>query len=70
MNQHHNTRKRYMGTRQVRFRYGGKSQRTIDRWIVNPDLHFPKPCIINGRRFWDEADLAAWERERAVGAAS
>jgi predicted DNA-binding transcriptional regulator AlpA len=61
---------RYLGTRQVRARYGGKCQRTIDRWIDNQELGFPKPTMINGRRFWDEADLVAWERERAVGGAS
>ena len=62
--------KRYLGTRQVRARYGGKCQRTIDRWLDNQELGFPKPTMINGRRFWDEADLITWERERAVGGVS
>jgi hypothetical protein len=64
-----NERKKYFGTRQVRARYGDKCQRTIDRWIDSQELGVPKPTIINGRRFWDEADLIVWERERAVGAA-
>ena len=69
MNKHCNTNKRYVGTRQVRARYDDVSQRTIDRWLRHPDLKFPKPTMINGRRFWDEADLAMWERERAAGGA-
>jgi hypothetical protein len=41
--------------------------RTLDRWVVNPALGFPKPVIINRRRYWRVADLAAWERVRAKG---
>ena len=70
MYQHPPTGKHYVGTRQVRARYGDKSERTIDRWINNQELGFPKPTMINGRRFWDEDALVSWERERAAQVSS
>ena len=42
---------RYLSTREAIF-----------RWKNDPALNFPKPAlIINGRVFYDEADLIAWE---------
>jgi hypothetical protein len=43
--------------------------RTLDRWTANPTLGFPQPVLINKRRYWRVAELAAWERSRAKGAA-
>jgi len=43
--------------------------RTLDRWIADPAMQFPKPLYINGRRFHSEPELIAWERKRAAMAA-
>lgn len=44
--------------------------RTLERWEKNPVLNFPKPTIINGRKYDDEAKLDIWDREMAGKAAS
>jgi hypothetical protein len=44
--------------------------RTIDRWVANPAMNFPKPVIINKRRYWRVSELVAWERQRAAGRVS
>jgi hypothetical protein len=36
--------------------------RTIDRWTAAGIL--PQPLIINGYRYWDEAEVEQHERER------
>jgi predicted DNA-binding transcriptional regulator AlpA len=59
----------WCGTRQVCTRYGGERPlcaRTIDRWIIDPKLEFPKPTMINGRRYWRLRELRDWERQRAA----
>ena len=35
--------------------------RTIERWIEDPALCFPKPMYIRGRRYFKTAELQAWE---------
>ena len=35
--------------------------RTIERWIEDPALRFPKPMYIRGRRYFKTAELQAWE---------
>lgn len=55
----------YLNSGQVRARYGGRSDMGLWRWLHNDELGFPQPLRINGRRFWREADLDAWERSRA-----
>ena len=42
--------------------------RTIDRWLANEKLSFPKPIVIQRRRYWKIGDLVAWERARAKAA--
>jgi hypothetical protein len=44
----------------------GVSDRTIARWERNPKLNFPKPTVINGRKYDDEDKLSVWEREQAT----
>jgi len=39
--------------------------RTISRWQGNPELNFPKPVVINGRKYFDEGEIVVWERARA-----
>jgi hypothetical protein len=49
----------------VRGRYDEISDMTLWRWLHDEQLGFPQPFRINGRRFWKEPDLLAWERTRA-----
>ena len=38
--------------------------RTIDRWLDNPKLGFPKPEVVNNRRYWWLSKLRCWDRAR------
>jgi hypothetical protein len=40
----------------------GVSTRTIPRWDADPDLGFPAPVVINGRRYRRRVDLERFER--------
>ena len=51
----------FLPTKRLRQRYGGKSERTIDRWIEKRIL--PPPEWINGRRHWRLSVLEQNERE-------
>jgi hypothetical protein len=44
------------------------SDRTVDRWLDDPRLAFPRPIVINRRRYFRVAELIAWEHERAASA--
>jgi predicted DNA-binding transcriptional regulator AlpA len=54
----------YLPAPQVWERYG-RSDRTLDRWLATPALEFPRPIVINNRRYFSEPALAAWERKQA-----
>jgi hypothetical protein len=56
---------RKLSTAQVAKRYT-RTRRTIERWERDPNLNFPKPLVIRGRKYRDEAELEAWERARVV----
>jgi predicted DNA-binding transcriptional regulator AlpA len=58
----HQTKKRLRGVRFLCERYG-RAYRTIDRWIESGDI--PKPLRIRGLRYWDEAELDAFDAARA-----
>ncbi len=49
--------------RRVWERYG-IADRTLDRWLTRSALEFPKPIVVNKRRYWHEDELIAWERGR------
>ena len=49
-------------------RYGVCS-RTIARWERDPDLKFPQPTVINGRKYDDEGALNEWDRAQLRAAA-
>lgn len=53
---------------QVRDRYQICNM-TLSRWQKNENLAFPKPIVINRRKFFKEEELTAWERDRVKGAA-
>jgi predicted DNA-binding transcriptional regulator AlpA len=50
--------------RKVQERYG-ISGRTLDRWLAQPDLRFPKPILINRRRYFRESELSEFEHSHA-----
>lgn len=58
---------RYIPARGVRERYS-VSDMSLWRWTRDEALSFPKPLVINKRRFWRLDELEAWERSRAAGA--
>lgn len=46
----------------------GKSDRTLDRWLKDESLGFPRPLVIRNRRYFKEAELLEWERAQAAKA--
>ena len=54
---------RYVTTRDLMERRN-VCDRTIDRWLEDSKLNFPKPQRINKRRYWKLSEIVAWERER------
>jgi hypothetical protein len=55
-----------LNARQVKQRYGGLSDMGLWRWINNERLLFPKPLVVNARRYWWQHDLERWERSRST----
>lgn len=47
----------------------GVTTRTLGRWLADQELNFPRPLVINNRRYFDEIQLISWERARASQAA-
>lgn len=43
----------------------GKTDRTLDRWLKDETLGFPRPVMIRNRRYFKEAELLDWERAQA-----
>jgi hypothetical protein len=62
------TTNRIIPDRRVCSRYE-VTTRTLARWDTNPTLGFPKPIVINGRKYRREDELEAWERAQVKGAA-
>jgi hypothetical protein len=44
----------------------GRTTRTLERWLKDEDLNFPRPLTINGRRYFYQDELVAWERAQAA----
>ncbi|RVO67053.1 DNA-binding protein [Sinorhizobium meliloti] len=59
-----NTSNTYLTSGQVLARYS-IAPITFYRWQKNKALGFPKPMVVNRRKFFKVDDLTAWERERA-----
>jgi predicted DNA-binding transcriptional regulator AlpA len=53
----------------VRELCGGISDMSLWRWLHDPELDFPRPVYIGRRRYFREAELAAWIKARAGDAA-
>ncbi len=58
---------RYLSAPQVCRRYG-ISDMTLWRWLRDEKMAFPEPMVRNRRRYFLEADLAEWERQRVTAA--
>lgn len=52
---------KWLPTRQVLERYS-ICDRTLYRWIRDETLSFPRPHVVNGRRYFSETALIEWER--------
>jgi len=57
--------KRYIPGPEVDRRYN-ISAMTRWRWGQNAELDFPQPLRVNGRQFFAEDELEAWERRQAA----
>jgi hypothetical protein len=56
--------KRYAPSTRVMDRYD-RHRTTLNRWLRDEALGFPKPTRIRGRLYWDEDLLDAWDRAMA-----
>lgn len=56
--------KQYLTATQVRARLGNISDMTLWRWLRSEEMGFPQPIIIASRRYFDEAEISAWQRKR------
>lgn len=56
------------GTRVAEFL--GVSTMTIFRWQRNEQLNFPKPTIINTRKYWSRDAVETWMRKTATNKAN
>jgi hypothetical protein len=56
----------YANAARVRARYSDITDMTLWRWLRDEDLGFPKPYVINGRRFWKVSELDEFDRGRRV----
>ncbi len=57
--------KQYLTRRQLRDRYNC-ADRTIGRWISDPNLKFPRPIVIRERQFFDRAEIEAFDASRGT----
>ena len=53
----------------VRQLFGGISDMTLHRWLRDPNLNFPRPLVINHRRYWKRGAIDEWLAARETGAA-
>ena len=44
----------------------GISDMTLWRWLQDVNLKFPKPIVIEGRRYWHWSNLDAWDAAQAT----
>ena len=52
----------------VRQQLGKISNVTLWRWVLDPDLSFPKPIKISGRNYFRADQIDAWIEEQAEAA--
>jgi hypothetical protein len=42
----------------------GVCPRTLFSWVLAPDLNFPRPTLVRGRRYFSSAEIQAWRTAR------
>jgi hypothetical protein len=57
--------KKYLGKRAVGARYGGKSDRTVDRWVASGILP-PPDLYMSNRPLWADETLDHHDRQAVV----
>lgn len=57
---------RYLTSSEVRARFGGISDMSLWRWLNDTKLGFPRPLIINRRRFFRLDQIEEFESRRAA----
>jgi predicted DNA-binding transcriptional regulator AlpA len=60
--------RRLLQTRDLLRRYS-IVDRTLDRWLADPRLNFPKPMIVNRRRYWSESEIDAFDAQQKLATA-
>jgi predicted DNA-binding transcriptional regulator AlpA len=60
---------KYLPNKDVASRYG-VTTRTIDNWLADDELGFPKPILINSRKLYPERELDEFDRRAPRGGAS
>jgi hypothetical protein len=61
---------KHVPNKDVAARYG-VTLRTVDNWLADDKLGFPRPIVINGRKFYPEHELDEFDRRatfRGAGA--
>ena len=51
---------------QVRQRFGGITNMTLWRWARDARVGFPHPVVINGRRYYRESEIEAFEARKVA----
>lgn len=60
-----------LSAKQVAEVCGGVCDMTLHRWLRSDQLGFPKPAVVNRRRYWRADEIGEWWTKRATeGAAS
>jgi len=62
---HNPNPKQYVTGRQLRERYGGRSEMWLAR-IMRADADFPRPIVIGRYRFWALDQIESYERDVAA----
>jgi hypothetical protein len=44
----------------------GVVERTLNRWVSDPSLEFPRPMYVNGRRYFWLDEIESWEHVQAA----
>lgn len=60
------TTRRKITSKALRAKCGDISEMTQYRWAHDPAMDFPKPTYINGRKFYDEAEVDGWLESRST----
>lgn len=57
-----------ISAKECRRKLGNISAMSLWRWLRDERLDFPKPIVVQRRRYWREADIDNWLKARALTA--